>query len=563
MKNIKIRLRKLDDPISRTFFRVYSNSKFVLTQIQSRRIVKYLRDYSANEASGEPVVFHLGTGFNAYLLYFESYLATKLLDSGVPSKILINDIHGQYYDGFSANDRSIRADFRFREKVLARLFRIFDSDLYLPYSRLITDAELASVKEKAGRILDEDCMSFDGIDIRQYVNASVVRYFKSAPTLVPTEPEYSAVRRAFVENAVLGCVIAERVDESLSPRLVVSSHGVYTTWGPFYRYFADRNRPFVLYGLSGVKESSISLSSQGVTLCEHDGGFFRKYHSQMDAGWAEDHAREIMDGRFTGKGRDLDSHEVALSAAMVTERLRQRIGAAPSVAMFPGVLWEGRGPESHQLFETRDEWLLRTVEIFETRKERLVIRAHPAEVNALRCRFGVRDVLEKAFGKEIFESDDLIFIPPDAKVRSYDLFDLIDAGITYDGTIALELMYAEIPVVLGGQSQYSELPFAYRPESFGAYETSFDRLDEILEKQQKNRDLFYKYIPYYFDLRFVPTKLVHHIRTAFREVNDPRQVLQEPALKSICQTMLGHREYFQTIGLNPEWRSTRSSAINK
>jgi len=51
----------------------------------------------------------------------------------------------------------------------------------------------------------------------------------------------------------------------------------------------------------------------------------------------------------------------------------------------------------------------------------------------------------------------------------YDLFSYIDLGVIFNGTIGLEMMLSDIPVVSTGKTTYQGLGFSMEPETVEQY----------------------------------------------------------------------------------------------
>lgn len=537
-------------PLLGELFSAYSNAKFLAHCAAYRELHSYLRSIGSDGAGPGPerrVVFNLGHLQNQRLLLFESFLAAKLTEYGYQPTILVNDVLGRRFDGLSVDDRKKVYDIPLRTRILRWILGVGDdSTVYRPYSEFLLGGGNESGHGTRGE--DPSCPCSD--EHQQYIEASVVRFFKSAPGMVQNEEDYPAALLDFAGQAEIGRKVAERVDEVLDPELVVTSHAIYTSWGPFYRYFKEKGKRVIVYGLSGVKDHSAAFSDEGVTLCEYDGGYFREKHREMDFADAQEWVDRTMQQRFRGRGMDLKAHELPSEEAEYLDRLLEEAGSEKMVAMFPGVLWEGRGPESAKVFESRVDWLLETVERFRSRQERLIVRAHPAEVHALRARVGVEDVLKRHFDLEALARDGIIVCEADAPLKSYELFPHIVAGIVYDGTIGLELMYGRIPVLTAGRSVYSELSFVYPISDREAYFRALDDFASVLEHQEQHREVLIKYLHYYFDTRFLKIPLLKLIENGEIAEIPPQEVLGDPVLTRLVETMVGRRRYFQECGPN-------------
>ena len=55
------------------------------------------------------------------------------------------------------------------------------------------------------------------------------------------------------------------------------------------------------------------------------------------------------------------------------------------------------------------------------------------------------------------------------KILTYDLFEHIDVGVVYNGTLGLEMLFAEIPVVSCGKTPYGGINLVSEPDTEESY----------------------------------------------------------------------------------------------
>ena len=79
---------------------------------------------------------------------------------------------------------------------------------------------------------------------------------------------------------------------------------------------------------------------------------------------------------------------------------------------------------------------------------------------------GVAQHLEAHFGNL---PTNVTIIEPELRLNTYDLFEFIDLGIVFSGTLGLEMTLAEVPVALVGKTPMNNLGFCYEPKTFDEY----------------------------------------------------------------------------------------------
>lgn len=79
---------------------------------------------------------------------------------------------------------------------------------------------------------------------------------------------------------------------------------------------------------------------------------------------------------------------------------------------------------------------------------------------------GVSDFINEKFPKL---PANITIIFPEMKILTYDLFEHIDVGVVYNGTLGLEMLFAEIPVVSCGKPPYGGINLVSEPDTEESY----------------------------------------------------------------------------------------------
>jgi hypothetical protein len=123
------------------------------------------------------------------------------------------------------------------------------------------------------------------------------------------------------------------------------------------------------------------------------------------------------------------------------------------------------------------EWLERTVKYFAARPGvQFVVRIHPGEM--LSKGSSVADVARRVLSATSSALPEHIhIIPADAKVNSYDIFEIADLGLVYTTTAGLEMAMSGVPVIAVGNTHYRGKGFTLDVDSWEAY---FATLESVL-----------------------------------------------------------------------------------
>lgn len=134
------------------------------------------------------------------------------------------------------------------------------------------------------------------------------------------------------------------------------------------------------------------------------------------------------------------------------------------VPVFTNVVFDTSQPHANTLFSDMFAWLDEVLAIAKRHPETLfVIRAHPDE-----SRLGKESHETVAGWVEARSADALpnvVFIPPDERLSSYELIQRSKFVMIYNSTIGLEAAIMGAPVLSGGRSRFTRYPIVFFPVS--------------------------------------------------------------------------------------------------
>jgi hypothetical protein len=260
----------------------------------------------------------------------------------------------------------------------------------------------------------------------------------------------------------------------------------------------------------------------------------------------------LMDERFNHISSDIARLGAAKTASQspILQRLNAHWAAGRDIfALFPNVMWDNAMTfeESNRVFNSPVEWLVETVRYFVQATDKvLVIRVHPAERSYMTVRKSVRDILTFHLGERILEQENITVVAPEEPLSSYALFDYMKAGIVYNGTIGLELIFRHIPLIIGARAAYSDAGFTHDIQNRQQYFAAFDATEPILSHQDSNIDAALLFAYEYLFLHGVPMKFMspRQVGTPNYEC-PPDEIWGDRNLEHVVKVMAGEREYFQ------------------
>lgn len=136
--------------------------------------------------------------------------------------------------------------------------------------------------------------------------------------------------------------------------------------------------------------------------------------------------------------------------------------------VFTNVIFDTSQPHSNVVFPHMFAWLDSIQELARGYPDTLfVIRAHPDESRPGKAsRESVADWVRE---KQILDFPNVIFIPPDEYISSYELIQLSKFVMVYNSTIGLEASLMGAAVLCGGRARFTQIPTVFFPGTAAEY----------------------------------------------------------------------------------------------
>jgi hypothetical protein len=316
----------------------------------------------------------------------------------------------------------------------------------------IGESRLASVRALAARIASAYPASYDhlGVDVIPMTDSSVTRHcYGGVSDLSPAH--LTRLRERYLFSALVGVEVAAVLRESWNPELLVSDMSVYCDWGPYLHYFRQHGVPYHTVSLSAFGYHEVMVNYEEFYQGPER---FERWRRTRSSRWLEPgEERELdakLEARFGGASFEADSGAFADDADLAA------LGLDPSkrnVFLFSNVYWDIGIEYDHALYRDVISWVLDSIRLVQGRGDtHLYIKPHPAEVfGSAASSKGVVDFVAEAFPEL---PSNVTIVPPEVRIRTYDLFPHIDLGLVYNGTIGLEMLLRGIPVVACGAAPY-------------------------------------------------------------------------------------------------------------
>ncbi|MCE7920770.1 MAG: hypothetical protein DYG85_14875, partial [Chloroflexi bacterium CFX1] len=144
--------------------------------------------------------------------------------------------------------------------------------------------------------------------------------------------------------------------------------------------------------------------------------------------------------------------------------LKQAAGFQQIVPIFTNVIFDTSQPHANTVFEDMFDWLDMALEVIREHPGTLfVIRAHPDE---LRVRKASRETVGGwVEAKKVKDLPNVVFIPPDETLSSYELILKSKFVMVYNSTIGLEASIMGAAVLCAGRARFTQYPTVFFPQS--------------------------------------------------------------------------------------------------
>jgi hypothetical protein len=399
-----------------------------------------------------------------YQFYHLLFLAEALRLRGADVKVLVCDSTLQ-----GCELKSIRSGLdpcfscRFN---LKNIIPIFNVD-FIKLSEYVTSNDLKSIKKYAKKIINKDkLITKDSIDITTVVNDSIHRYFYGGNNTY-TSKKVKAIKLDHIVSTIIGINAANQIYLRWKPDSVLSNMDAYSAWSP-YKIIADKHSiKFNLISLTQFDNYKKILNMQEIF---ESNSRYEKWMNSRNSTSLTDRETSQLDGflstRFSGQS------EIFKENNFFDDKIfSNQFPIDPkktNIFLFSNIFWDVGLSQRKGLYDDVIEWVLDTVEILKDNKDIcLYIKPHPGEEYSSSPSNGrVVDLIIERFDNI---PKNMTIIAPNMKIKSYDLFPFIDIGLVFNGTIGLEMLINNVPIINTGMSPYSFLDSVSSPSSREEY----------------------------------------------------------------------------------------------
>ena len=283
-------------------------------------------------------------------------------------------------------------------------------------------------------------------------------------------PEAAGLQRSFIKSAWSTYLQAKQLMDELQPRAVVVFNGLQYPEAVVKWLGKQRGIPTFTHEIGLMPNTAIFTEGEA-TACPidlpDDFEMTPERNEKLDA-----YLSKRMKGSFSTAGVQFwpDMQKLPPEFWARARSYRQ------IVPVFTNVIFDTSQKHANVVFDDMFAWLDYVKKIIEAHSDTLfVIRAHPDETRpGKESHETVTDWVKK---NQITHLQNVMYVPPEDYLSSYELIQASKFIMVYNSTIGLEAAIMGAAVLCGGRSRYSQVPLCYFPQTIEAY---LEKADELL-----------------------------------------------------------------------------------
>lgn len=307
-------------------------------------------------------------------------------------------------------------------------------------------------------------LNYNGVDLGKHIKSALMRHLLSSDVDLNT---HENLAREYAKSTIFSYEATKALLRKIRPKFVLTSHGVYSTWGGALEACIEQNIEVVVWA-RGYIGGNIIASRNMSYLHERAIEPVENWNKLILTEEQKERVRKyFLEKRNPKSSVDHVNYYRAINSTP-TSSINEKIGARKDslkFGLFPNIPWDGTTFSYSKAFPTIHEFLHETLIWFKENSQfDLIIRAHPAELNSKQER--IEDVI-----KAVMPSlpPNIILLAPDHPVNSYQIAEISEVTLLYASTMALELAYAGVPVIQAGRSNASNKGIVFEPSSRDEY----------------------------------------------------------------------------------------------
>ena len=425
---------------------------------------------------------------------------------------------------------------RFNENNILPLFN-FD---VIRFKDIFSSKELEKITlEATQKLKSMDPIEEHDINLDGTIDDSILRYFYGN---IPDDKQKTDSIKLDHTITALTCIkAAKRIDEEWKPDIVLNNMYSYSAWEPFFNYYLNNGNRFKSLSLRAFDYNTLMVDRFEIWKSTNR---FKKYLKHRNYKPLKKTEKKTIDNffkkRFRGDDPFLKEYDYFNNSSdedLIKKHLKIDKNKR-NIFLFSNVFWDVGLSDCGDLYDDVVTWVIDTIKIIKKYPEcHLYIKIHPAEVYFSGSLKTVRDFIYDTY-QEL--PDNVSIIDPEWKIPPYKLFPFIDLGVIFYGTLGLEMMYADTPVVSTGRTVHHKLGLAMEPKNRDEYISFLTEQKSQNKIDRKKLELFLYFFFYKTHIPWNLTKQAYKDKFdgyLIKNLND-LEPGKNPELDHLCSCML-------------------------
>ena len=213
----------------------------------------------------------------------------------------------------------------------------------------------------------------------KHIKSHLIKIIQNDDPEVVVSSKYSQLKEILTKNAQISRTVAVEILNDLNVDLLVTSHGIYSYYGPFRSAFVERKIDCIVYGHGLLNGGVLMLRNilNTFSMSEEYEEYKRdtKFNRAID-----EFATKVIESRLNKTFVDTSIYYQDVDYGTHFEGVNEKLEFKHTIAFFPNVVEDGNVIQRNHIFDGIVSWIFKTIEIARINpRNRYIIRMHPSE----------------------------------------------------------------------------------------------------------------------------------------------------------------------------------------
>ena len=367
------------------------------------------------------------------------------------------------------------SDHRFSVQKIAKKkfhFLAIKKYVYITILRVIACCFRIKLHILDGQLKNEDLLTTKDFD---HIKSSCKRYC-SSPAFLKNLDQQSYFKQSLKNASILKAnIVAMQAENNFD--CVLSSHGIYVTWGIIHDYLAE-----------------VGCETRVYLNCIYSRGSMWITREASQKIYLEDNTcsekSKVLASKILDERTHYDSNDNKIYFSAQRQAVKRKTSKKFTLALFPNIIWDGAISERDRIFSGVVDWIVQTINIVRKADVELIIRFHPAEATLTKWAENLQNIIFEEV-PDLYDIKNVTIIGSDENIELYEMINRdVDLCILYDGILALESTHLDVPVLNAGVARYSRAGFVFDAKDMSEYEAFIKNPTSIINEFERGKNQY-------------------------------------------------------------------------